>query len=98
MKKGALGMEIQVWQQLSEIKTNILQLACLLIEDETVTREEAALDLICLCQSLNQLEDECLIAIKKTSLPQLGRKVEQIQRDKELKKCPHYGNSEGTRN
>ncbi|MGF9821419.1 hypothetical protein [Brevibacillus agri] len=79
-------MDIQVWQQLSEIKTNILYVACELIEDEKFTREEAALDLICLCQNLKQLEDECLKAIRKTSLPQLGRKVEQIQRDKGLRK------------
>lgn len=90
-------MDIQVWQELSEIKSNILSLACNLIEDETLSREEAALDLICLCQNLNQLEDELLIVIKKTSLPLLGKKVDQIQRNRDLRKekALTTANSEG---
>lgn len=90
-------MDIQVWQQLLEIKTNILEVACHLIEDRMASREEAALDLVVLCQSLSHLEEACVTSIRKNAIPRLESRVENSRKSNAQlhKDTPTTANSEG---
>jgi hypothetical protein len=53
-------MDINFWQQLSELKTGILDVACALADDDICNRQKASYTLIKLSRQLHELENTCL--------------------------------------
>lgn len=60
-------MGISMWSQLSEVKSRVLELVNVLIEedDEDFTREHAILDLMDISKDLHYLEEKAMLQMEK---------------------------------
>ncbi|WP_160045733.1 hypothetical protein [Paenibacillus sp. USDA918EY] len=63
-------MDTAIWQQVAELKSKLLELACTLmsVPEEEFSREHAILDLYMFVEDVHNLEERCLEAVVKRDL------------------------------
>lgn len=76
-------MDLNIWQQLTSLKSTLIQLAIHLLEDKNMEREIIALDLLMCAETVNHLEEKCIKTLKSTELPRLGRLCEELEKKRE---------------
>ena len=79
-------MTLHSWQQLIKLKANLVELAGVLQDDDVISREEIALDLLLYIEYSNEIEDDVIKIIRNTRVRDLHKKCEKIELDREKKR------------
>jgi hypothetical protein len=73
---------LKAWQKVAELKSNLIQLADVLLAGE-LSREEVALDLLNNIEMLNNLEERLIGKIRNKTMKPLYFKCEEIELERE---------------
>lgn len=60
-----MDIHMHTWTKLTEIKLDVLEVACSLDSDDVYTREMAVIDLLALAKKAHELEGDILHAMNK---------------------------------
>lgn len=71
-------MNLSTWQELTELKSNLIQLVVMLTEDENIERELVAADLLMNVQMLQQIEDKCIKELRGSEFPKIVRLADKV--------------------
>lgn len=79
-------MSINQLQMLARIKSNLLEIADVLLTDEVKTKEEVACELLMEIDSMNGLEESMVKDFRKTTFKRVCDKVDEIELEREKKR------------
>lgn len=72
---------LETWRQLSQLKTNLIQLADTIILENVMTKEDIALELLSNVEMINGLEQSIIYPMKEKMLQKLYVMSEEKEND-----------------
>lgn len=76
-------MDLNAWEIVTKVKSNLIGLVDVLLTDEVFTKEEAAYSLMMELQTLNGLEEELITKVRNKDMLELAKKIDanEFERD-----------------